>query len=180
MRSCEPYQRIERGRLASTGGSPGPAPTPPSSPTIHFPNETNGIPNGFRIHRPSLFDFLPFDTQCEFGACGIGNGLLQGGPGETTVALACLANPACVGAVVTGLIALQQALLKLYPISFAQHGRGDFGDTGIAQEVTRRFPKMDRCDALDILMDEAKSANDTTKIVRIQGQQKQWNCRRHR
>ncbi len=56
---------------SSTGGNSGSsAPSPSNGPTIHFPNETNGLPKGMTIHA-TWVDFLLPDQQCEFGVCGI-------------------------------------------------------------------------------------------------------------
>lgn len=78
-------------------------------------------------------------------------------------------------ALVAGVVVSGGALVWM-----SQHGRGRVSDTGIENEARQRFPRLDMCSALDLLMAEAKSAGDTAKQQRIKKTQKAFGCRQSR
>ncbi|WP_446387529.1 polymorphic toxin type 34 domain-containing protein [Coleofasciculus sp. B1-GNL1-01] len=61
--------------------------------------------------------------------------------------------------------------------------RGNLSDSGIlaeAYQLLREGSAKTLCQALDILMRDAKTTRDTARILRIKGTQKAKGCRRSR
>ena len=87
------------------GGDPGPSPNPTPAPTpapqqpINFPNETNGLPNGFPTTPWGVWGAIIPSAQCGDITCApIGNGF---GP-ELVLGAACLSDPVCAAVLIVG------------------------------------------------------------------------------
>jgi hypothetical protein len=140
-------------------------PQPPQQP-INFPNETNGLPNGFPTNPWGVLGaIIPSGNCADMGPCNpIGSGFQAAAAGAIGGTIICeLAEP-CGG--IEDLLILGGMV-----IYFAKGGKqGNVSDTGILADARSRYPNLPLCGlggSLQKLLQEAKAQGDTARVQKI-------------
>lgn len=126
---------------------------------------------------------LPGLVPVAAGAGGAGGLVLEGGLGAI-----CVGSGVCEAvAIGAGVIAIGVGVYEIGHIVFAQHGKGNVADSGVAaavQEMVEQAKKagqnLDRCDALALLEAAARQARNNALLQKIKATQKAWGCRASR